>query len=225
MLQENLNKIIERIERACLRANRQPKEVNLLAVTKKQPDQLIEEAYSLGLRDFGENYVQELAARRERLSHLKDARWHLIGPLQRNKVKQALALADYFHALDSEKIAIELNKRFVVTDRFVKFPVFLEVNVDRDPEKHGFEVQNLPRAYELISSLEHLKVMGLMCVPKQSSRVEDTRVSFSKLKSLANNLALPELSMGMSHDFEVAIEEGATWIRVGSLLFGERRKE
>jgi pyridoxal phosphate enzyme (YggS family) len=199
--------------------------VHILAVSKTQSLAAIEEAYSCGLRDFGENYVQELAEKREKLSHLKEIRWHLIGHLQTNKVKQAVEVADFFHALDSEKIVREAARRAKGL-RESPWPVFIEVNVDTEPTKSGASPQELPRLIESVRQEPSLMLEGLMCIPKPTQDKEQLSAAFRRLSMLAAAGQGPnpplKLSMGMSDDFEIAIEQGANWIRIGRKLFGER---
>ena len=222
-LKENLAGIEGAIVAACARAGRERSAVKLLAVTKTQPDALIEEAYGFGVRDFGENYVQELVGRRERLAHLKDARWHLIGPLQSNKVKVALECADFFHALDSETVLKVVQKR--VGPEGKPWPVFVQVNIDNEPTKSGLLPADVPAFIEKVRAARELQLRGLMAIPEPHGDINGMRPAFRALKDLAARTLGPsaQLSMGMSEDFTVAIEEGAHWVRVGRRLFGERK--
>ena len=216
-LAERLNAIRSEMAQACVLSGRNPKEVHLLAVSKLQPASLIEETYDLGIRDFGENYVQELIKKRQALSHLKEIRWHLIGPLQSNKSKQAVENADYFHALDSLKLANELSKRCETSRK--RLPVFIQVNIDDEPTKSGVSIALLEDIVQQVVTLPNLELKGLMCIPEQKP---DMRSAFRKMRDLAKTRQL-ELSMGMSDDFDQAIAEGANWIRVGTKLFGKRQ--
>lgn len=215
-LGERLRKVEERIANACAASGRKRNLVHLLAVSKLQPVSLIEEAYALGLRDFGENYVQELVEKRAALAHLKDIRWHLIGPLQTKKAKLAAQNANFFHALDSIKIADELDKR-VKEIGGKPLQVFIQINVDAEATKSGIAPSDLAAFTSHIRSLTSLNLRGLMCIPEPR---DDMHPSFKKMHELGPSL---ELSMGMSHDFETAIAEGANWIRVGTAIFGERK--
>lgn len=214
-----LSEIRGAISQACARVGRDAGDVNLLAVSKLQPAEAIEEAYHAGQRDFGENYVQELVGKRARLAHLTDLRWHLIGHLQTNKAKQVVAAADFFHALDSEKLARELAKRATRP-----LPVFIEVNVDREATKAGVMPEGVEALIQFVCAEPNLKLEGLMCIPEHREPIELMRPAFRALADLARPRGL-KLSMGMSSDFEIAIEEGAHWVRVGTKLFGERARK
>jgi pyridoxal phosphate enzyme (YggS family) len=215
---ERLAAVQQRIAAACGRAGRDPATVQLLAVSKKMPQSAIREAYALGLRHFGENYAQELRDKAEGLSDLRGLRWHAIGPLQTNKAKYVAKVAHAFHALDRLEIAEELSRRRT----FEPLRCFLEVNLAGEASKGGVAPANVPALAEKIRALEHLTLVGLMALPPLSEDPEETRPHFRALRALAQQQGLAELSMGTSSDFEVAIEEGATVVRVGTLLFGER---
>ncbi|MBI3557595.1 MAG: YggS family pyridoxal phosphate-dependent enzyme [Deltaproteobacteria bacterium] len=215
-----LSEIQAVVNAAAARASRKPGDVRILAVSKIQPIALIEECYSLGLRDFGENYVQELVEKRRLLAHLKDIRWHLIGHLQTNKAKQVVNEADCFHALDSEKLLRELARR---AERVL--PVFIEVNIDDEPSKAGVPPAVVEALVQAVRAEPKLKLEGLMCIPEAKSDPEMMRPAFRRMSALARKVEQTHpllLSMGMSSDFEVAVEEGANWVRVGAKLFGER---
>lgn len=207
---------------ACRRTGRDPATVHLIAVSKFQPISAIEEAYRAGQRDFGESYVQELERKRKALSHLTDIKWHLIGHLQTNKVKSALPLANFFHALDSERLANEISKRSASD---TPWPVFIEVNIDNEQSKSGIPSTRATDLAAAILKAPALRLWGLMCIPAPDA---DPRGSFRKMAILAEAIEAAhaglslQLSMGMSDDFEIAVEEGANWIRVGTKLFGER---
>jgi len=222
-LVQNLTSIQRTIKNACKKSNRKITEVSLLAVSKHQPISKIEEAYGLGLRDFGENYVQELLQKKTALQYLKDIRWHLIGPLQKNKVKQALTHADVFHALDSLNLAKEISKQAQKLKLQNPWPVFIQINLDHSPTKAGVSLDGLKELLDFVLVTPQLQLGGLMCLPEPQVPVERMRESFRKLKNLACMSKKPlKLSMGMSEDYEIAIEEGAHWIRIGRKLFGER---
>jgi pyridoxal phosphate enzyme (YggS family) len=213
--------IQEKVLRSCKRSQRDPAAVTLVAVSKKQPIELIRKAYDLGIRDFGENYVQELVEKRAALP--SDIRWHFIGPLQTNKIK-LLGEVALVHSIDRLSLAEELHRKRL---GLVPQDVLIQVNISNEETKHGFILDQLREGVEAISRLQGLRVRGLMTMPPPASVPEDNRKYFQQLRSasdlLGQYLQKPVvLSMGMSDDFEVAIEEGATHIRVGTLLFGER---
>jgi PLP dependent protein len=218
VLKERLDAVEERILAACQRAGRKRSEVTLVAVTKVFPSSVIQEGYDLGLRDFGENYVQEFAGKAPELAGLKDARFHLIGHLQSNKAKLAADLFQVVQTVDSAKLARRLDATGVQLD------VMIEVKLSTEETKAGAGPLEIPSIAEAIRSCANLNLVGLMTMPPWSDEAEPSRRYFSRLRELADAATLPCLSMGMSHDFEVAIEEGATHIRVGTALFGRRRK-
>tara|TARA_B100000676_G_C18054123_1_gene833235 strand:- start:429 stop:1127 length:699 start_codon:yes stop_codon:yes gene_type:complete len=221
---ENLAQIQQRISVACERSGRSPKEVQLVAVGKKFTAQVIKEAADCGLNLFGENRVQEAKIKiPDCPGHL---RWHFIGNLQTNKCKDAVALFDMLHAVDSLHLAEELNKR---CEQLAKvMPVLLEVNVSGEGSKHGFTPKDAIEATQAFFDFPKLELHGLMTMAPFSRQAESTRPYFRKLRELKNDCeeklgaSLPELSMGMSGDYEIAIEEGATLIRLGTTLFGPR---
>jgi len=213
---ENLKTVRARIDAACRRSGRSPDEVHLLAVSKLQAPELIREAYAAGQRDFGENYAQELRDKASGLADLQGIRWHAIGPLQTNKAKYVAGTAWAFHAIDRVEIARELSKR---RDGSPPLRCFLEVNVGDEATKSGVRLEDAPALFEAVRELPNLEVVGVMGLPPPT---EDPRPHFRKLRELAQALGLPELSMGTTADFEVAIEEGAHWVRVGTAIFGER---
>lgn len=220
---ENLTNVHARIAQALSRAGRAPDAVRLLAVSKGQSAAQIEEAYSAGQREFGENYVQELVTKARQLDHLHGIVWHAIGPLQRNKAKDVCRIARLVHTIDRDEIADELHKR--ATD---PLDVLIEVNVASEPQKAGCSPDDLERLARRVTSLDKLRLVGLMAIPPLDAEPEANRPHFAKLRTLAEGLraggldGVVELSMGMSSDFEVAIEEGATIVRVGTALFGPR---
>lgn len=210
-----------RIAAACDRAARPTSSVQLLAVSKTKSEAAIREAYSAGQRDFGENYVQELAAKAATLADLPDLRFHLIGPLQRNKVKQVLPIAALLHTVDRETLADEIQKRAEALDRIVA--VLIEVNVGGELSKAGCTPDNAARLADHVRACKNLSLRGLMTIPPDTDDRDRTRGYFAALRDLREKIGnLPDLSMGMSHDFEVAIEEGATIVRVGTAIFGSR---
>lgn len=219
MLGDNLAKVEERIERACTVSGRKRSEITLLAVTKVFPADAIVEAHSLGLREFGENYVQEFAGKSPVVSQLENARFHLIGHLQSNKAVRAAELFQVIQTVDTPKLARRLN------DCGTRLDVMIEVKLSEEESKHGADSADLPELIESIQQCPDLNLRGLMTMPPWSDEPEVARPYFRKLKQLADKYNLTEISMGMSHDFEVAIEEGSTCIRVGTALFGKRRKQ
>ncbi len=213
-----LARVRERMENACARAHRDPSSVKLLAVTKVFGPEAIRAGYELGLRDFGENYVQEMERKAPAVADLTDARFHLIGHLQSNKTKKAAQLFSSIDSIDAAKIAQRLDAEEKPLD------VMIEVKLSEEETKTGASVDDLPTVIDAIRSARHLKLVGLMTVPPWSEDAEAARPCFARLRELAGRYAIPELSMGMSNDLEVAIEEGATWVRVGTAIFGRRRK-
>jgi len=217
-LRENLAAVRERIARAADRARRDPQGIQLLAVTKIFPAEAIRAAYDLGLRDFGENYVQEFEGKAPLLADLSGARYHLIGHLQSNKTSKAAELFESIQTVDSAKLARRLN------DSGRPLDVMLEVKLSPEETKHGADPDSLPALIDAVRACPKLRLRGLMTMPPWSEDPEAPRQYFRKLRELAERHALPELSMGMSNDLETAIEEGSTCVRVGTALFGKRRK-
>lgn len=225
-------RITRRIEEACRRCGRRPEEIVLVGASKTQPPAVLAAAWRAGLRVFGENRVQEALAKSRNLpSPPYDIEWHLIGPLQSNKVKPALDLFRAVHSVDRPRIAEALDREAARRGhRGLQIPGFLEVNLGNEESKHGFAPAGLAEAARPLADLEHLKIVGLMAIPPQEDDPEGSRSWFRRLRELRDELgSRPEwpgfpgrLSMGMSHDFEVAIEEGATHVRVGTSLFGPR---
>jgi len=211
-----------RIASACSRAGRAPEAITLIAVSKMQPAATVVAAYHAGVRDFGENYVQEglpkMAEVRRLLGNEASPRWHLIGALQTNKARKATGAFSYLHALTAARaldaVAAAAGARLQ--------PVFVEVNVARDPAKHGVLPEDLGALLELAGEHAALKVEGLMTVAPHAASPEAARPHFRTLRVLAGRYGLTSLSMGMTGDFEVAVEEGATHVRVGRAIFGER---
>lgn len=221
-LEARYRSVQSRIAAACERARRPLSSVRLLAVSKTKPSSDIERAYALGLRDFGENYVQELVTKRGELEHLDEAHWHLIGHLQSNKVAKAVSAAHVIHTIDSISRAREIERRAKAAG--VHLEGFIEVNLAGEAQKSGAQVTELAALVTEARALEHVRLVGLMAIPPETSDPELTRPHFRRLRLLAADFELERLSMGMSHDFEVAIEEGATDVRVGTALFGSRPK-
>jgi hypothetical protein len=216
-----------RIARAAARAQRNRPDIQLVAVTKKFPAAVLREAFELGLRDFGENYVQEFEDKRAELAGLLDsARFHFIGHLQSNKAKKAVEIFDVIHTVDSAKLARRLNAELGAAGRPAALDVLIEVKLSNEPAKAGAAPGEIPALVEAIRGCPRLRLLGLMTMPPWSDDAETSRPYFARLRELAaeNGLGHSSLSMGMSHDLEVAIEEGATMVRVGTALFGPRKK-
>jgi PLP dependent protein len=214
----NLMAVQERIAKACLRSNRSSTEVTLIAVTKTVVSEKMEQAFYLGIRDFGENRVQEAERKEAFFTGLQPRpTLHMIGHLQSNKVKTALRLFDIIHSVDSLKLADIIDRQAVR-----KTSILLEVNAAGEARKSGFSLQEIGQAVDIISNLKNIKVLGLMTVAPIASVPEQVRPVFRKLRQLRELYKLEHLSMGMTDDFEVAIEEGSTMIRLGRALFGER---
>lgn len=208
----------ERIHSAVSRCGRKREEITLVAVTKVFPASVIRDAYELGIRDFGENYVQEFQAKYPEVADLSGARFHLIGHLQSNKAKPAAEIFRVIETVDTPKLAERLNG----TGKGLE--VMLEVKLSGEESKSGARPEDLPALMEAVRGCPNLQLTGLMTMPPWSDDPEPSRPYFRRLKALAGEHSLPDVSMGMSHDFEVAIEEGATIIRVGTALFGKRKK-
>jgi pyridoxal phosphate enzyme (YggS family) len=218
-LAERLTAVRERIVRAAGKAGRDPGSILLLAVTKVFSAAVIREAYALGLREFGENYVQEFEEKAPEVRELPGARFHLIGHLQSNKSKKAAELFEVIQTVDSARLASRLNETGRALD------VMLEVKLSGEQAKSGAAPEELPELVASVRSCPSLRLLGLMTMPPWSDDPESSRDYFRRLRALAEQHGLAQLSMGMSHDLEVAIEEGATCVRVGTALFGKRRKQ
>ena len=218
MLSERLSKVEERIQNAANRAGRKREEITLIAVTKKFPAEVVREAYDLGLRIFGENYVQEFERKHPALADLAGAEFHLIGHLQSNKSRVAGGLFQVIETVDSEKLARRLNQSNKPLE------VMIEVKLSHEESKEGAAPAELAALISAIRECPNLNLTGLMTMPPWCDDPEVTRPYFRELASLARLHGLPKLSMGMSHDLEAAIEEGSTHVRVGTALFGPRIK-
>lgn len=220
----------KRVEKALEKAGRKGEEVKIVAVSKTFPPESVRALYSLGHKDFGENYVQEARKKVKELS-LENAEWHMVGKLQKNKVKYIPETFQWFHALDSVELAELLEKKLREKSKTLK--VLIQVKYEEGEHRVGVEESDIKALIEKCLSCEHIKLRGLMVLPPIPEHPEDSRPYFQRLRRLRDSLldagfpedSLKELSMGMSDDFEVAIEEGATIIRVGRIIFGERRYE
>jgi len=226
-VRENLLRIQERIAKAAERAGRRTEEITLIGVSKTHPANAIREAYEAGIRHFGENRVQEREGKRAGTEGLA-ATWHLIGHLQRNKTARAARLFHNIDSVDDFATAQRLDRARAEAGITSKLRVLIEVRVAPEETKSGVEVNELSALAERVADLTRLELAGLMCIPPFLEKAEQVRPYFGRLRELRDELtgklgiALPVLSMGMSHDFEVAIEEGATEVRVGTALFGTR---
>lgn len=217
-LPERLAEVRNRIGKACARAHRDPGSVRLMAVTKVFGAEAIREAHALGLRDFGENYVQEMERKAPLIADLEGARFHLIGHLQTNKTKKAAQMFSSIDSVDSAKLATRLGAEGQ------RLEIMIEVRLSAEESKSGAAESDVPSLAAAVRVCPNLTLRGLMVVPPWSDNPEDSRPYFARLRELAELTGVPELSMGMSNDLEVAIEEGATWIRAGTALFGSRKK-
>jgi pyridoxal phosphate enzyme (YggS family) len=219
-------RVLERIAAAAGRAGRSPDGITLVAVSKTIPADALRDAVAAGMELLGENRVQEAAAK---VPDVPGARWHLVGPLQSNKARKAIELFEAIESVDSVELATRLDRLAHEVDPGRRYPVFLQVNVDDDPAKAGFAAAGLDGSLDAIAELPALEVAGLMTIGRLVDRPEEARPTFRALRELAAQLGAraggrlgPALSMGMTDDFEVAIEEGATIVRIGRAIFGER---
>ena len=207
MIKDNINNILNNIGNA-----------KLIAVSKTKPIEMIMEAYDAGIRDFGENKVQELISKIDKLPN--DINWHMIGHLQTNKVKDLIGKVSLIHSVDSIKLAYVIDKE--AKKKNIKVNVLLEINIANEESKYGFMVNELDNAINNINNLSNIKVLGFMCVAPNTDNPLSNRKYFRKMKELAKKYNYNVLSMGMSNDYSIAIEEDATYIRVGTKIFGER---
>lgn len=226
MIKDNVANIQKTIQETLDKSSRQKEDVTLIAVSKTKPIKAIQEVYEAGIKDFGENRVQEL---RDKMPALpKDIRWHMIGHLQKNKIKYIIQDIYMIHSVDSLSLAEEISKHALKINR--QIPVLLEVNIGEEDSKFGYQIQELYEDLTALSALEGIQIKGLMCVPPFSDDMEDSRPYFKKLFNLMvdiaskniDNIDMNSLSMGMSGDFPIAIEEGANYLRIGTSIFGER---
>ena len=226
MIAEQLQYVQNEIKEACQRSGRNPEEVTLIAVSKTKPVAMIQEAIQAGQTVFGENKVQELCSKYEELP--QNLEWHLIGHLQRNKVKYIVDKAALIHSVDSLRLAETISQEGMKHNRIV--PVLIEVNVAQEDTKFGVSVEDTLPLVEEIAKLPNIQIKGLMTIAPYVENPEDNRTIFKKLKELSvdiktknmNNVFMDILSMGMTNDYQVAVEEGATMVRVGTGIFGER---
>ena len=226
MIKENLEEVEARITRACERSGRERSEVTLISVSKTKPAEMLQEAYDAGRRDFGENKPQEI---REKYPQLPtDIRWHMIGHLQRNKIKYIIDKVCMIHSVDSIRLAEAIDEE--AKKHGIVMPVLIEVNVAEEESKFGIHLDEAESLIRQISELSNIQVQGLMTIAPFTENAEDNRIYFRKLRNLyvdikdknIDNVNMCNLSMGMTGDYEVAVEEGATMVRVGTGIFGAR---
>jgi len=225
-MEKRIHEIQQNMILACKQAGRNPEDVTLIAVSKTKPLEQLQEAYDIGMRDFGENKVQEMVAKMEAMP--SDTRFHMIGHLQKNKVKYIAEKVFLIHGVDSYELALEIQKQAAKYNRII--PILIEVNVGEEESKFGVSVDEVVPLVEKIAILPNVKVKGLMAIPPQANEQCDNRVYFAKLRELSvdisrkniDNVNMNVLSMGMSDDYPKAIKEGATYIRVGTAIFGSR---
>jgi pyridoxal phosphate enzyme (YggS family) len=223
-VKDNFDFVQERIEKACSRSQRKSSDIKLLGVCKNQPVKKIMELYDCGVILMGENRIQEAESHQSQLNDL-NIEWHFIGKLQKNKINKILKNFDFIQSVDGVKSLEHINKR--VSE---EIEVFIEINIDDEASKSGFTVEGLKKALDYISHLNRIKISGLMTIPPYSEESEDMRPFFRRMRELKeelnhmklSNFKIKELSMGMSGDYEVAIEEGSTMLRIGTALFGRR---
>lgn len=226
MITENLEQVRKNIDKACRIAGRDPEEVTLIAVSKTKPVSMLKEAYDAGARCFGENKVQEIMDKHPQLPD--DIRWHMIGHLQRNKVKYIVDKVALIHSVDSLRLAQTIEQE--AAKHNVCVPILLDVNVAQEESKFGLKIDEVLPLIEAIADFSHIKVQGLMTIAPYVENAEDNRAFFRQLKKLSvdieakniNNVSMSVLSMGMTGDYQVAVQEGATMVRVGTGIFGER---
>lgn len=227
-LSERLANVRRRIEAAAVGCNRSPEEITLVAISKTQPTEVIRAAIELGLTDLGENRVQEAEGKINELGR-KAARWHLVGHLQANKARRAVELFDCIHSLDSASLAARLDRLCADQGR-AELPVLIQIDLGGEETKTGIDPRKLPEMLDTLERCQRLRLIGLMTLPPYFENPDCARPYFKTLRELRDKLRLQghfgesagELSMGMSHDFEIAIEQGATIVRVGTAIFGER---
>ena len=226
MLKANLDHVKELVNEACVRRGRDASEVTIVAVSKTKPEEAIMELYDAGHRDFGENYIQELRKKHDDLP--KDIRWHMIGHLQRNKVKYIAEYIHLIHSVDSYALAETINKEAAKHGRII--PILIEVNVGGEESKFGISPEEAPGLVEQISQLPNIRIEGFMTSAPYFEDPEEDRACFANLRDLSvdigskkiDNVKVNALSMGMSNDYIVAVEEGSTMVRVGTSIFGAR---
>lgn len=226
MIKENIKLVEENIKKACEKVGRDVNEVTLIAVSKTKPYTAIEEALPTGVKDYGENKVQELCDKYEILP--KDIKWHMIGHLQRNKVKYLVGKASLIHSVDSIRLAEQIEKEYAKADEIAN--ILIEVNMAQEESKFGITSEETEQLVREIAKFPHIRIKGLMTIAPYTDNPESNRVYFRNMKKLSvdienkniDNVSMSVLSMGMTGDYQVAVEEGATLVRVGTGIFGER---
>ncbi len=226
-IKENWEKISEEVEEASVKSGRNPEEIKIVAVSKTFPPEVVSEAAKAGATDFGENYVQDFLTKYEALKD-SNIKWHFIGHLQSNKIKYIFDKIYMIHTLDSIKLAESINKKLKNADK--KLKALIQVNIGEEKNKFGIDVSECERFLEKMQNFTNLRIEGLMTIPPYFTKAEKVRPYFAKMKKLfeklkkfnSDNIDLKELSMGMSNDFKIAIEEGATIVRIGTAVFGAR---
>ena len=216
-VEENFKSVLERIKKTCVKVNRNPSRITLVGISKKQSLEKLRQAEKAGLKHYGENAVQELC---KKYPSLPDMTGHFVGHLQTNKAKKIVDKISYIHSLDSLKLAEILDQEAARYEK--KINCFIQVNIGDEKTKSGLKEQDVFPFYESVKKYKNLKIIGLMCIPPYDENPESSRGHFKKMNELREKLKLSELSMGMSHDFEIALEEGATFLRIGEALFGKR---
>ncbi len=228
MIRENLERIREEIEEACLKVGRKPEEVKILAATKTRTPEEIRKAYEAGVKLFGENRVQEAREKIPELKELKDEEWHMIGHLQTNKVKYAVELFDCIETIDRKELVDEIVKR-MERKGVGSIKGLIEVKLSPEESKHGCPPEKVEELLSYTLKFPQIEILGFMTVPPYLENLEEVRPYFRRLREIRDKMEkvfgrkFPELSMGMSYDFTVAVEEGATIVRIGTALFGERK--
>jgi pyridoxal phosphate enzyme (YggS family) len=225
-IKENYEKILKTVKKACKRVGRSPSEITVMGVAKGQTSDRIEEAFRCGVKMIGENKTQEGDIHQAELKGL-DVKWHFIGKLQKNKINRILKSFDFIQSVDGVKSLEHIHKRVPK-----EIEVFIEINIGDEKNKSGFTIDGLKKALKYVALLDRVRITGMMCIPPMTDDLEEARMYFRKVRDLKdeiNGLGLPNfnvkhLSMGMSNDYEVAVEEGATIIRIGTALFGRRVK-
>ncbi|MEH6467475.1 MAG: YggS family pyridoxal phosphate-dependent enzyme [Porticoccus sp.] len=226
---DNLSLVYQKIDQFAKKAGRYPCDITLLAVSKGQPANAIRQAYALGLRDFGENYLQEALDKQQQLADLTDIRWHFIGSVQSNKTRKVAEQFDWVHSIDRIKVAERLNA--CRPEKYTPLNICLQVNIDSEESKSGIPIHQVKNLAQAVIELPNLKLRGLMAIPQNCKTVSEQQTSFATLAKLLSNIqssslqlsTLDTLSMGMSGDLEAAITEGATIIRIGTAIFGPRQ--
>jgi hypothetical protein len=225
-LKNNYEEVLNKVEAACIKASRDKNDVTVIAVSKTKPLSMVEDAISAGMTHFGENKPQEIRDKTKEVS--KDVHWHMIGKLQSNKIKYVIETCELIHSVDSIKLAKRINSEAIKRQCHVN--ILIQVNITGEESKSGFSIAELYDSLEFFSKLEHVHVQGLMTIPPFVDTPEDNRLTFRQLNEVfvdiksknIDNITMSALSMGMTVDYEVAVEEGATYIRVGTGIFGER---